>query len=221
MEKKIIETELDILAWFPTLQDPVDVWITDPPYPFNNQNGTGRYAYKNGNDEMYTRMDWNNLSIFFGAMYQNTSDGGRAYIFANRDGLFETINRLKAVGWTERNILVWDKQHFGGGYHWRNQLEFIVYVTNGKPKVYVKGVGNKFDYKRPTKNSEIPAIGYNPNGTSCKPKEIWGDIIEHGAIDGDIIADPFAGSNPMRAALLTNKNLLSKIKLAYTNALRV
>ena len=150
MAQKIVETSLDIKKWFAQLTDEVDVWITDPPYPFNNQNGTGRFKFSGGTDEMYTRLTWADLDQFFLDMYDKTPVGGRAYVFANRDGLFRTQEGLKAAGWTTRNILVWDKQHFGGGYHWRNQLEYIVYVSKGKPKTYIKGVCNIFNYKRPT-----------------------------------------------------------------------
>jgi len=217
---KIVETDLDIYYWLKQLQDQIDVWITDPPYPFNNQNGTGRFAFTGGVDNMYTRLTWADLDAIYTEMFNRTADGGRAYIFANRDGLYRTQTGLESAGWKLRNVLVWNKQHFGGGYHWRNQLEYIVYATKGKPKLYVQGVGNIFNYKRPTKSSTIPAIQYNPSGASCKPMEIWDDIITHGVIDDDIIADPFAGSNPMRAALLTNKALLNKIKLAHTNSLK-
>lgn len=216
---KIVETDLDIKQWFGQLNDEVDVWITDPPYPFNNQNGTGRFKFEGGTDNMYTRLTWADLDQIYKDMYSKTPTGGRAYVFANRDGLYKTQRGLEKAGWTLRNLLVWDKQHFGGGYHWRNQLEYIVYATKGKPKTYIKGVGNIFNYKRPTKSSANLAIGYNPSGASCKPMEIWRDIIEHGVVDDDIIADPFSGSNPMKAALLTNQTLLNKIKLAYTNAL--
>ena len=96
-------------------------------------------------------------------------------------------------------------------------MEYIVYVTKGKPKTYVKGLSNVFNYKRPSKNDANPSINYDPTGTSCKPFQIWDDIITHGGVDQDVCADPFAGSNPMRAALLSNSTLLSKVKEAYTN----
>ena len=216
---KIVETSLDIDKWFDQLEENIDVWITDPPYPFDNKNGSGRFAYSDGSDNMYTRLTWQDLDKIFLKMYNRTPVGGRAYIFANRDGIFKTQAGLESAGWKFRNLLVWDKQHFGGGYHWRNQLEYIIYVTKGKPKVYVKGRGNVFNYKRPTKSSVHSKIGYNPTGASCKPKEIWEDIISNGAADDDVIADPFSGSNPMKAALKTNSSLLKKIKKAHTNAL--
>jgi DNA modification methylase len=209
----IIVTKLEIDKWFGQLKDRIDLWITDPPYPFDSQNGTGRYQ------NMYSMLDWKTLDDIFKKMYDVTEDGGRAYIFCNRDGLEKTKNLLISNGWIFRNMLVWDKIDFGGGYHWRNKTEYIVYVTRGIPKIYVKGHSNEFSYKKPGKKSGIPGIGYDP--TSCKspkPWEIWRDIITYGGVEGDICADPFAGSNPMKAALDMDKGLAKKIKMAHTNS---
>jgi site-specific DNA-methyltransferase (adenine-specific) len=203
---------LEVEEWFKQLEEKVDLWITDPPYPFDTQNGTGRYQ------NMYQQLGWADLEDVYKKMYEHSPDGARAYVFCNRDGRETTKQALSQAGWTFRNELIWDKLHFGGGYHYRNQVEYIVYVTKGKPKTYVKGRSNVFRYKRPTKNSGIPKIGYDP--TSCaspKPWEIWDEIMIHGACEGDVCADPFAGSNPMKAALNLNHGIAGKIKLAYTN----
>lgn len=205
-------TDLDIDDWFDQLTESIDLWITDPPYPFDSQNGTGRYK------GMYTRLTWKKLELICKEMYNRTNDGGRIYMFCNRDGIFKTGAALEGAGFKSRNLLVWDKQHFGGGYHWRNQAEYIVYATKDKPKIYVKGISNIFNYSRPFKRDAIPEIGYDPSGTSSKPYMIWEDIMTHGGCEDDICADPFAGSNPMRAALLTNSALMSKIKKAFTNS---
>jgi site-specific DNA-methyltransferase (adenine-specific) len=205
-------TKLEVDKWFKQLTDKIDLWITDPPYPFDTQNGTGRYQ------NMYAMLTWARLGDIYEKMFDETEDGGRAYVFCNRDGLEETRKLLIAKGWTFRNVLVWDKVNFGGGYHWRNQVEYIVYVTKGKPKTYVKGCSNVFTYKKPGKKSGIPGIGYDPTTcTSPKPYRIWEDIMNHGGCEGDIAADPFAGSNPMKAALDMNSTLMKKIKTAHTN----
>lgn len=215
---KILVDHLPIQEWFDALKHEVDLWITDPPYPFNNQNGTGRFDFKEGVDYMYDRLTWKDLGDIYSKMYISSSEGARAYVFCNRDGIETTKVLLEEAGWTFRNLLIWDKIRLGGGYHWRNSAEFIVYASRGKPKVYVSGMNNFFHYKKPTKSCAIPGILYDP--TSCqsaKPKEIWEDIIRHGGVEGDVCADPFSGSNPMRAALLTNEDLLNKIEIAYTN----
>lgn len=208
---QIIHKSLEIDDWFKQLKTNIDLWITDPPYPFNSQNGTNRF------DGMYTRLDWNSLENVFQKMYDNSASGGRAYVFCNRDGIFKTQIALEKAGWKFRNLLVWDKLHFGGGYHWRNQIEYILYATKEKPNIYIKGAPNLFRYKKPTGKSSIPSINYSVTGTSCKPYQIWSDILNNGALDGDVAADPFAGSNPMRAAILMDQALQNKIKEIHTN----
>jgi DNA modification methylase len=112
---------------------------------------------------------------------------------------------LSDAGWTQRNILVWNKSVFGMGYHFRNQAEYIIYVTKGKPKKYATKTGNVFNYKPP---------GLGP---TSKPYEIWRDIITAIAVSDDVIADPFAGTNPLGKAIDNNPNFGNIISTAYIN----
>lgn len=215
---KIVKTNLEIQDWFDKLQDKVDMWITDPPYPFENKNGSGRFDHVQGVDHMYDRLDWDDLQVVFEQMYTETNPGGRAYVFCNRDGLFDTKKRLEKAGWKFRNIIVWDKQAMGMGYHWRNQVEYIVYVTKGSVSKYVKSAPNIFYHKKPRAKDSIPSIGYHPTGTSPKPYQIWETIMLNQLSEGEIVADPFAGSEPLRVAVEINSNIKSLIKKAYVNS---
>lgn len=217
---KIVKTNLEINDWFDQLNDKVDLWITDPPYPFDNKNGSKRFNHVNGNDNMYSRLDWQDLEDIFKRMYDSTNQGGRAYVFCNRDGLFPTRELLEKVGWKFRNILIWDKQVMGMGYHWRNQVEFICYVTKGSidSKFYVKNQPNIFYDKKPKASDSIPKIGYNPSGTSPKPYKIWSKIMSHQLGQDEVVADPFAGSEPLRAAIEMDASIMSKVKKAYVNS---
>ena len=43
MKGKVVETNFEIKDWFSYINDNnilIDIWITDPPYPFNNKNPT-------------------------------------------------------------------------------------------------------------------------------------------------------------------------------------
>lgn len=217
---KIIKTSLEISDWFDQLNDEVDLWITDPPYPFNNKNGSKRFNHVNGTDNMYDRLEWNDLADIFEDMYESTSKGGRAYVFCNRDGLFKTKDLLEDAGWKFRNIIVWDKQAMGMGYHWRNQVEYICYVSKGSidPQFYVKSQPNIFYEKKPKASDSIPSIGYNPSGTSPKPYKIWSKIMASQLGQDEIVADPFAGSEPLRAAIEMDPTLKAKAKKVYVNS---
>lgn len=209
----LIEDNIDIYQWFDKQDKLFDVWITDPPYPFDSQNGTNRYK------DMYLKFTWNDLKNIFDKMYSMTNDGGRAYVFCNRDGIQNTIDLLQNSGFRFLNLLIWDKLAFGGGYHWRNQAEFIIYVSKNKPKVEVKSVSNIFKYKRPFKKDNHPEINYMPAGkNSAKPYYIWRDILIHGVLSNEYVADPFSGTNPMRAAYLLEQEIFKKDLMIYTNS---
>tara|TARA_B100000131_G_C18105397_1_gene607587 strand:- start:858 stop:1478 length:621 start_codon:yes stop_codon:yes gene_type:complete len=203
---KKIETSLDIKSWFDSLKDNIDLWITDPPYPFDNKNGSSRFKYSDGDDMMYSRMEWSDLESFFGDAIARSNDGARLYTFCNRDGIRKTWDILESSGWIVRNMLVWDKKIMGMGYHWRNQAEYIIYASKGKPKNYIKGVGNIFRYKKP-----------RGIGISAKPYEIWRDILLQALNDGDVCADPFSGSNPMTKAFESEEELSNMASNVYIN----
>lgn len=214
---KIVKSNLEIQDWLNSLTEDVDLWITDPPYPFENRNGGRRFKYINGVDHMYHRFDWNDMKNVFQKFYDKTSDGGRMYVFCNRDGIFEMKPMMEAMGWDFRNLLVWEKDKIGLGFHWRHQVEYILYFSKGKLKHYVKSPNNIFKYPKPKPTDSVPSVGYTVSGQSPKPKQIWEDILKYGGKEGDVVADPFAGSDPLSAAINLNKDLFDKIKKSYSN----
>lgn len=203
---KIEITNLEINDFF-TLQktkDRFDLIISDPPYPFDNQNGSNRMKFESGTDNMYNRMTYADLEKCYAEMLALSNPAASCYIFTNRDGLFHTKDSMERVGWTFRNLLVWDKISMGLGYHWRNQAEYIVYCTNGPTKNYVTKLPNIFREKK-------------PRGLSAKPQKIWQTILEQQAFQDCVVCDPFAGSDPLSQVLNNNPILMSKIGASRSN----
>ncbi len=218
MSSKIIKTNLEIKQWFDFVPDKaINLWVSDPPYPFENQNGGGRFQYVDNNDAMYPRLNWTDMEDLFDAFKTKSALGARAYIFANKDGLFNSKELLEKTGWTFKNLLIWDKQKMGMGYHWRHEAEYILYVTNGKTDKFVTKKTNIFRYKKPGPKDSIPALNYYPNGASTKPHQIWRDIMQQHLYEGEIAADPFAGSDPMSVAIQTDSEIESRLQAAYVN----
>jgi DNA modification methylase len=116
----------------------LDLIITDPPYPFDNKNGSNRFSYIDGDDQMYKRLEWADLSNIFEKLLQQSNVGARLYVFTDRDGFAESKDKISATGWKYRNTLVWNKIRMGGVYHWRNSREYINYFSNGSRYVMVK-----------------------------------------------------------------------------------
>ena len=137
------------------------MWITDPPYPFNNRNGTNRFLYEDGTDGFYKRMSWDDLSDCFGKMFELSNSGSRAYVFSNKDGMFETKSRMEKSGWTFRNILVWDKKRMGMGYHWRHKAEYILYFS--------KAFSHPYSVPFTQENSNFSELKYPSMNPSISP----------------------------------------------------
>ena len=74
-----------------------------------------------------------------------------------------------------------------------------------------------FSISKPKSKDSLPKIGYSIEGVSPKPYQIWENILVEQLKAGDVIADPFAGSRPMYAAINQNNNLLSIPGKAYIN----
>ena len=203
---KINISNLEINDFFKDLKtkDLVDMWITDPPYPFDNKNGAGRFKYENGKDGMYSRMSYSDLEKVYKEMLDLSNTSAVCYIFTDRDGLFHTKESLERVGWNFNNIIVWNKEKIGMGYHWRNQVEYILYCSKGSTKRFVTSVPNIISAKK-------------PKGLSAKPPIIWEKIMDLQLRDEDVVCDPFAGSDPLSAILSNNQKLSSKIKASYSN----
>lgn len=201
---KIHITNLEISDWFKQQPEKVDIFISDPPYPFSNQNGSGRMKFEDGTDKMYDRMTYSDLEACYAEMLKLANPGAHCYIFTDRDGLFKTRPSMEAAGWRFRNVLVWDKTVLGMGYWWRNQAEYIVYCTNGDSKDYVTNASNIFRVKK-------------PKGLSSKPPEIFKSILDHQLRADQVTADPFAGSDPLSQALNGDATLLAKVKSSYSN----
>lgn len=201
---KITITNLEIGDWFKQQPEKVDIWIVDPPYCFDNQNGSGRMKFQNGTDKMYKRMTYADLESCYAEMLKLSNPGAGCYIFADREGLFHCKPDMEKVGWIFRQIIVYNKVNMGLGYHWRNQVEYIVYCTNGKTDRYVTKVPNIISTKK-------------PKGLSAKPPLIYETILKHQLRDGDVLADCFAGSDPLSQALNGDATLLGKIRASYSN----
>lgn len=89
--------------------------------------------------------------------------------------------------------VIWDKVHFGMGHQFRNQHEFIVVASKGKPRPPARrDVGNVISV--PRKRAE-----YHPTE---KPVELIEILINTLSYENEIIADFFIGSGTTAIAAL-------------------
>ena len=91
---------------------------------------------------------------------------------------------LESTGWVVKNMVVWDKVHFGMGNNYRNQHELVYYAEKGKPEFQTHSVGNVISSKR---------IKAELHPTQ-KPVDFLQTLIESAIPPGGTVVDPFGGS---------------------------
>jgi site-specific DNA-methyltransferase (adenine-specific) len=99
---------------------------------------------------------------------------------------------MESAGWRLRNLVVWDKGHFGAGTGFRPAHEFIIHLTKRAPAFHSASVGNVLRHPR-IRDREHP---------TQKPVELLTDCIEVVAPVAEAVIDPFMGSGSTGVAAL-------------------
>ncbi len=118
--------------------------------------------------------------------FRVTTEGSQAFVFTDWRIYSTVVTAWESVGWTLKNVIVWDKAKGGAmGSFWRNNHEWI--------PVFVKG-----------KNRPLPHGGFFNTWTGTKPQggdhptEKPLDLIRYLASSitpsNGTILDPFTGS---------------------------
>ena len=101
----------------------------------------------------------------------------------------------QAAGFKVWKRLVFDKIHFGLGYHYRGQYEFVLFMEKGKRRLNNLGVGDVLRFKRIKHKEAYPAE---------KPVELNEVFVLNSSRPGEIVCDPFMGSGSAGVAAVKN-----------------
>lgn len=125
-------------------------------------------------------------------LFRVTKPGGTGHFFIDWRMYPNLYGALESSNWRVKNLVVWDKQHYGMGDNYRNQHELIIYTEKpGDFEFKRKDLGNVIKVKR------IQAE-YHPTE---KPVELVSILIDAVTEQGETILDPFMGSGTtLRAA---------------------
>ena len=91
---------------------------------------------------------------------------------------------LESSGWVVKNLVVWDKEHFGMGTKYRNQHELIIYAEKGDVDFPDHGIGNVIRSKKIR----------TENHPTEKPVDLIMRLIQASTVAGGTVLDPFLGS---------------------------
>jgi site-specific DNA-methyltransferase (adenine-specific) len=195
---------LDVVASLP--DETVRAVITDPPFSSGARTDAGktvRGAMLRGakweadwfsHDNMATHGFMYLMRLLGREMFRVTAVAGSGHFFIDWRMYPHLYGALESCGWLVKNLVVWDKQHFGIGSNYRNQHELIIYAEKGGLDFGSKGVGNVLRAKR-TQGEWHPTE---------KPVDLLEKLIGLVTVGDEIVLDPFAGSG---STLCAAKNI--------------
>ena len=166
----------------------VSLLLTDPPYNID-YSGKTKDALQIENDSMNDSEFESLLQMSFECAKSLMAPGAGFYIWHADNTRKEFLEAVQAVGWTVREVLVWNKNHFTLGrqdYQWKH--EPCLYGWNDGAAHYWAGgraQSTVLDYDRPIRSEEHPTM---------KPIQLFDRLIRNSCPKGGIVYDPFGGS---------------------------
>jgi len=176
----------DAKTFLASLEDEsVGLIITDPPWKLA---GGGKFLLA----ASYDLMTISEIATVLADGLRVLKPGGHFYTFAPCGiEFFDVVDEFRAKGWRPvRGPLAWDKSVHRGLGAYRNGFEPVL--------VFSKGASRGFPGP-PCKHSSL-LRGKGVNVRTAKSIETYRTFIEMSSEPGELIVDPFCGSNPLEAA---------------------
>ena len=193
----------DCLEVLPTIEK-VDAVITDPPFSSGARTDAGK-SVRGGmlrgakwqddwfsHDNMATHGFLTLMRMLGRALIDGSKPSAKSHWFIDWRMYPNLYGALESCGWVVKNLVVWDKEHFGMGQNYRNQHELILYAEKGDTKFPTHSTSNVLRCKRKTAE----------NHPTEKPVELIEMIIRASTLPEDIIFDPFMGSGTTGVACM-------------------
>ncbi|MFJ8798510.1 DNA-methyltransferase [Streptomyces sp. NPDC102487] len=223
----------DALTLLPTLDEPVDAVICDPPYNSGGRTMTERtsrtarekYLTEAGRNHGHDLGDFTGenrdqrsysawLAMILAHTYRLTRPGGAALVFTDWRQLPATSDALQAAGYTWRGTAVWHKpiaRPQPGRL--RQECEFIVWGSHGamipgNAPVYLPG---HFTGSQPRGDARLHI--------TQKPIEVMQQLVRI-VPEGGTVLDPFTGAGSTGAAALLEGRSFIGIEQSGTYAER-
>jgi len=193
---------LELLRGLPA--ESVHLFLTDPPYEslekHRSHGTTTRLSQsKRSSNEWFDIFPNYALPEMFHHMYRALAPSSHSYVFCDDETSDLMRTAATAAGFKVWKRLVWDKESFGMGYHYRCQYEFVLFLEK-KPqrKLNSLSIPDVLRFKRPNEKW----VNY-PNGYPAeKPVALCQVLVGQSTDHGEIVCDPFCGSGASGVAAL-------------------
>ena len=181
LANKLVFRQVDAREGLKALEEPVDVYIVDPPYQ----------ASKSAFWEAKPRDNWGWLSYLMGEVAQLMAEKGpsaHAYVFCTIRRFADLAELMEKAGWR-----VWAKP--------------FIWVREGAKSKYSVGHVDAYEPILFAVRGERSLANLGPNvilcpsvGTAQKPVELYVELLRRSAYPASVVCDPFCGSGPIFGA---------------------
>ena len=187
----------------------VDLIVTDPPYntKIDTTGGGGQRGSNRLNNffkDTFTDKEYQDLiNNSVNEMYRVLKQNKAIYLFINWKQLGKWLDSMGKIGFTIKNVIVWDKVVHGLNYHnYAYTYELIIYAVKGD---FFPNNKSAFD-KRKGFYKDIWHIQRNIDTNkesiheTVKQIDVIRTPILHASEENDLILDPFMGSGTTAVA---------------------
>lgn len=171
--------------------DSIDLVVTDPPYkvisggkPHKKGQPSGILSKNDGKIFKYNNIK---PEVWMPEVYRVLKEGTHCYIMTNTINLEDYLRIARECGFGLHNVLSWEKNNCTPSRWYMKNGEFTLFLRKGKAKA-INNPGSKMIH------SFDNIIGNKVHPTE-KPVELMKFYIENSSSVGDIVLDPFMGSN--------------------------
>ena len=195
----------DSIEWIKEFEDgTVDIVLSDVAYESlekHRKMGSTTRLKK----EWFEIFPNERLPEFFAELYRVMKKNSHLYFFCDSETMFEAKPIAEKAGFKFWKPLVWDYKSIGMGYHYRSQVQFVLFFEKGKRKLadlaqpdLIEIVRKSYD-KRTHHLVDLMSIKKASNLKGAypteKPWEIARILCETTGVDADtVVMDPSCGS---------------------------
>lgn len=172
----------------------IDCIITDPPYRVISWWN----KCKHWRNFVFNENDWklfkhNNINIwdYIGELFRVLKDQSHCYIMTNNMNLENFLTEIRFAWFSFHNLLVWRKNTKNANRWYMKELEYIIFCRKWKSKT----INNCWSWQ--VLEFSNPRNKLHPTE---KPVALIQVLVENSTKEGDIILDPFSGSNSLWVA---------------------
>lgn len=205
----------DAIEFLRTIPDgSVDLLISDPAYAslekHRAKGTTTRLAKsKASSNEWFPVVPNSYFDEWFRQCYRVLKKNAHLYVMCDMETMWAARPKGEAAGFTFWKDIIWNKLAMGMGYHYRAQIERILFFEKGKRKLNDLGVPDFLDEEdyldTGPESIWVKRLRGGDLYPTEKPPELSQVLISQSSAPGEVVLDMFMGSGSTGVAALQSR----------------